>query len=148
VTVEHVEHLWTVVCRDVHRDAQGLVSLDGLQDMVNIPSLPAEPALIQFDCVVASHWRRNIDPGVEFRQRVMFQRGDDSSTRVQVAGPDPVHVVERHLFSVLNKIPALPLLGFGQYFFVVEREVDGAWAAVGPTASLWVPSAEMLSGSK
>ncbi len=27
----------------------------------------------------------------------------------------------------------------------VEREVDGRWEAVGPTAGLWVPSAEMLA---
>jgi hypothetical protein len=147
---EHVEHLWTVLCRDVHRDPHGLVSLDGLLDMVSISSLPAEPALIQFECFVASHWRRNAEPGVEFRQRVMFQRGDDASTRVQVAGPDTVRVVDRHLFSVINKIPALPLHGHGQYFFSVERQLtdDGDWAPVSPTAGLWVPSPEMLGPKK
>jgi hypothetical protein len=142
---EHVEHLWTVLCRGIRREPNGLVSLERLLDAVTISDLPPEPAQIQFECFVASHWRRNRDPGFEFRQRVMFQRGDDAHTRVQVAGPDAVRVVDRHLFSVINKIPALPLQGYGQYFFVVERESNGNWEAAAPTAGLWVSSPEMLA---
>jgi hypothetical protein len=137
---EHVEHLWTVLCRSVHRDAQGLVSLDGLLDMVHIGALPSEPALIDFECYVVSHWRRNRDPGVELRQRVMFQREDDVGTRVQVAEPAAVGLQRKHLFMVINRVRALPVQGYGQYFFVVEREVDARWQAVAPSAGLWIPS--------
>jgi hypothetical protein len=144
---EQVEHLWTVVCQSIHQGAGGLLSLDGLIDMVSIPSLPHEPALVRFECFVASQWRRNDDPGVELSQRLMFQRERDTTSRVQLAGPDPVRVVDRHLFSVINKITALPLRGYGQYFFVVEWQTERGWEAVAPTAGLWVPSQEMLGAS-
>jgi hypothetical protein len=49
---------------------------------------------------------------------------------------------------VINKVPALPLQGYGQYFFVAEREADGRWEAVSPTAGLWVPPPEMLAALK
>ena len=84
MTTDPVEHLWTVLCRGAHVGSDGLVSLDGLIDMVRIETLPDEPALVSFDCFVASQWRRNEGPGVELQQRLMFQRERDASSRVQV----------------------------------------------------------------
>jgi hypothetical protein len=143
--MEHVEHLWTVLCRDIRQGADGLVSLDGLMDMVAVSALPSDAVVASFACCVVSNWRRNEDPGTEFLQRLMLQLGGDESGRVHVAGPDPVVLSNRHLFSVANRITELPLRGYGQYAFVVQRQdADGAWRDAPPTAGLWVPSPEQL----
>jgi len=144
----HVEHLWTVLCRSVRLGPDGLMTLDGLIDMVRVDGLPSEPVQVPFECFVISQWRRNEDPGTSFLQRVAFQFEHRAETRVQVAGPDEVRVVDQHLFSVVNRIPALPLMGHGQYWFIVQQQAPGGeWSDVTPTAGLWVPSPEMLNRS-
>lgn len=145
----HVEHLWTVICRAARPGPDGLLSLDGLIDMVRIDDLPTGRVLVPFPFFIASQWRRNADPGIRFPQRVVFQLEGQSETRVQVAGPDEVSMVDRHLFCAVNQIPALPLMGYGQYWFIVQRQLEsGDWVDVTPTAGLWIPSPTMLGASQ
>src|SRR5208283_5608725 len=111
-----IEHLATLLCRNVRQGGDGLVSLDGLLDMVAVSALPAERVAVAFDCCIVSSWRRNEDPGAELRQRVSLQFEGDRSDRVPVAGPDRILLLDRHLFTVVNRLSELPLRGHGQYW--------------------------------
>ena len=138
-----VEHLWTVVCRNVRTGVGGLLTLEDLIDMMSVPNLPETRVGVSFDGFVVSQWRRRGDaPGCTFSQRLCLQREDDAGSRVQLAGPDTVDVQERHLFLVVNQVPVLPLDGYAQYWFVVERDDGDGWRESPPTAGLWIPSPE------
>jgi hypothetical protein len=142
----NIEHLATLLCRNVRQGSDGLVSLDGLIDMVAVSALPPERVAVGFECCIVSSWRRNDDPGAELRQRVSLQFGRTVGERIPVAGPDHIQLLDRHLFTVVNRISELPLRGHGQYWFVVEQQdrEGEEWRDAPPTAGLWVPSPEEL----
>ncbi len=140
---EHVEHLSTVLCTKASKDS-GLFSLVGLVDMIVVPNLPQGLVTIRVSQVVYSSWRRTGDPGVTVQQRIMFESEKDGG-RVQVAGPHEVDLTKRHLCAIVAPITVLPIRGYGQYNFVVERAAGDVWDAVAPKAGLWVASPEMAS---
>ncbi len=119
--------------------------------------------LDDLDDPLADNLRDAMDPlwfGLSDEERAMLDRGDlqrpalrgaslANETRVQVAGPDEISMVDRHLFCAVNQIPALPLMGYGQHWFIVQRQLEsGDWDDVTPTAGLWIPSPTMLGASQ
>ncbi|HEV3192462.1 MAG TPA: hypothetical protein VGY54_18255 [Polyangiaceae bacterium] len=143
--LEHVEHLWTILCRGVTKDESGL-SLIGLIDMVHLPQIPAGPEL-DFECCVLSYWRRNLEPGTTIRQRLAFEYCEVAKRWV-LDGEDEIVLTKRHLFCAIRQIHRLPIGGYGQHMFVVQRQdrAGGEWIDVPPTAGLWLASDEMIKG--
>jgi hypothetical protein len=118
----------------------------GLIDMVHVPQLPADGKL-DYPCCVLSYWRRNLDPGTILRQRVVFEYREDG-TRWVLPGEEIVDLRDRHLFCAIRQIRGLPVGGYGQHMFVVQRQDNPGddWVDAPPTAGLWVASNEMVAG--
>jgi hypothetical protein len=111
-------------------------------DAVRLPELPEGEIALQPHCFVVSNWRRNHGPGTTIQERLCFEYREDN-TRVQLTGPRSVVLETRHLYSTVTQIDVLPLRGYGQYMFVVQRQYGDDWRDVAPTAGLWVASPEM-----
>ncbi len=135
---EHVEHLWTVLCQNVTQDG-GALTLSRLIDMVLVPDLPSEPALVPMAFSIASQWRRNLEPGCTLSERILLEHPD--GTRVPLTAPTTIDLNTRHLACMVSRIEGIPLRGPGQYRFVVQRRdrEDAPWFDAAPTAGLWVP---------
>jgi hypothetical protein len=143
---EKIEHLWTVLCKEIRNDEHGL-SLVGLMDMVTLPNLPQGEVSLQLRCFVVSNWRRNLEPGATIHERLQFEYLGDKS-RVLLTGPNPVVLEAKHLFCTITQIDVLPIRGYGQYMFVVQRQDGEAWVDTPPTAGLWVAASEGAGGKQ
>jgi hypothetical protein len=143
--VPHVEHLWTILCKVVGKDAQGGLALIGLIDMIHVPDLP-ENGKLGFDCHVLSYWRRNFDPGTVLRQRLVMEYQVDGR-RWPLAGEEKIVVTDRHLYCAITPIHHFPIGGYGQHMVVVQRQdaPDGEWSDALPTAGIWVASTAMMA---
>jgi len=135
-----VEHLYTLICAHAQAGPGIPTSLMGLMDMVAVADLPSGPSILPVTCVVVSGWRRNRGAGCLLRQRITFELADGQDNPREVVSPifdlDMTHL---HLTSTFMQISGLPLRGYGQYFFVVQREVSpDTWEDALPSAGLWV----------
>jgi hypothetical protein len=142
---EHVEHLWTIMCSGVIRDERG-ISIIGLMDMMHVPELPASRE-IEFGGFVLSYWRRNLEPGTTIRQRIAFEYIEGvEKQRWHLDGEDQIVLENRHLFCAIRQFPRLPIGGYGQHMFVIQRQDrnGGEWVDAPPTAGLWLASDEMI----
>jgi hypothetical protein len=109
-----------------------------LVDAVFVAGLPVGPAILPVGLTVVSQWRRNAEPGASLEERILLEHPD--GTRFPVANPNVVDLQQRHLYTTTIFVPEIPLRGYGQYWFVVQRR-DAAfpqWSDATPTAGLWV----------
>ena len=136
---ELVEHLWTILCQQVVDDGAGRVTIGPLIDFVMVPDLPVWPVMLPVGFTVISQWRRNGEPGCSLEERLLIEHSDGG--RAPVAGPTIVNLGSRHLCSTIMLIGEIPLRGYGQYWFVVQRRdaPNAQWRDAAPTAGLWVP---------
>jgi hypothetical protein len=136
---EHVEHLWTVLCREVQPADNGSFSLVGVMDAVRLANLPPGEVSLRLPCVVVSGWRRNLEPGATVHERLLFEYRADNY-RVPLTESRAIILEAKHLSYSITEIRVLPIRGYGQYMFVVQRQEGDAWRDVSPTAGLWVAS--------
>lgn len=134
---EHVEHLATILCSRVEPNGRGALSAIGLMDMIEVQGLPDGVSVLPFEAVVLSSWRRNLDPGIVIRQRVVFAHQDGGFVALTL--PQPIDLTHLHLATAIVRVRQLPLRGYAQYYFVVQRETpDGGWEDMLPSAGLFV----------